>query len=145
MIILLYCWTTYECKTKYYYINGKLRLRDAKDLPPSSIRYDSPYDEGAHYGTKADLHWTGYKAHLTETCDNDMPHVIIHVETSIASKNDVEMTSPIHQSLDKKGCLPSEHLVDGGYISAGSLVSSKTDYQIELVGPMKSDKSWQAC
>ena len=41
---------------QYYLIEGKLRLREAKDLPPTSLRFDSPYDPEAHYGTKRDIH-----------------------------------------------------------------------------------------
>jgi len=129
---------------QYYVIEGKLCLREAKDLPPSSLRFDSPYDTEAHYGTKGEVHWTGYKVHLTETCDDEAPRVITNVETTIAPQSDVEMTQPIHQSLADKERLPSEHIVDSGYISSDSLVNSPTDYQVELVGPIKADKSWQS-
>lgn len=83
---------------QYYLIDGQLHWREAKDLPPSSVRYDSPYDPQAHYGTKRSVSWKGYKVHLTETCDSDTPHLITHVETTIAPKSDLEMTQPIHQA-----------------------------------------------
>lgn len=129
---------------QYYFIDGQLRWREAKDLPPSSVRYDSPYDPEAHYGTKRCVNWTGYKVHITETCDPDSPHLITHVETTIAPKSDVEMTEPIHQALSEIGQLPSEHLVDSGYVNAALLVSSQKDYQVELVGPIKPNVQWQA-
>ncbi len=28
--------------------------------------------------------WSGYKAHFTETCDEDCPLLVIHVETTPA-------------------------------------------------------------
>jgi transposase len=129
---------------QYYVIEGQLRLRKAEDLPPASLRFDSPYDPEAHYSTKRDMHWVGYKAHITETCDEDTPNVITNVETTIAPQSDVEATETIHKALSEKGQLPSEHMVDGGYVDAELLVTSQSDYEIELVGPIKSDASWQA-
>ena len=129
---------------QYYLINGQLRWREAKDLPPSSVRYDSPYDPEAHYGTKRSVDWMGYKVHVTETCDSDTPHLITNVETTIAPKSDVEMTLPIHQALFDKGQLPAEHLVDSGYVDAESLINSQQDYQVEWVGPIKPNGQWQA-
>src|ERR1700751_2045145 len=35
----------------------------------------SPYDPEAHMSIKRSTIWTGYKAHLTETCDDDLPHL----------------------------------------------------------------------
>lgn len=34
---------------------------------------DSPYDPDARFGNKRSTTWTGYKVHLTETCDTDAP------------------------------------------------------------------------
>jgi transposase len=128
---------------QYYVIEGQLRLRKAEDLPPASLRFDSPYDPEAHYSTKRDMHWTGYKVHITETCDKDTPNVITHVETTIAPQPDVETTEPIHKALSEKERLPSEHMVDGGYVDSELLINSQADHQVELVGPVKADIHWQ--
>ena len=82
--------------------------------------------------------------HLTETCDGDMPHVITNVETTIAPQPDVVMTEPIHKSLSEKELLPNEHMVVAGYVDSELLVTSQTDYQVELVGPVNSNVHWQA-
>jgi len=124
---------------QYYIIEGELRLRETKDLPPASLRSDSPHDTQARYGTKGIRHWVGYKVHLTETCDDNAPRLITNVETTIAPKHDVKMTEAIHQSLDDKGQLPSEHFVDTGYIDVQLLTKSQVDYQVELVGKVKRD------
>ena len=55
--------------------------------------------------------------HLTESCDDDTPHLITHVETTSATRQDVEMTEPIHKALSVKDTLPKEHIVDNGYVS----------------------------
>lgn len=54
---------------QYYFIDGQLRQRSAADLAPARLRFDSPYDPEAHYGNKRTTMWTGYKVHVTETCD----------------------------------------------------------------------------
>lgn len=129
---------------QYYVIEGKLCFREAKDLPPSSLRYDSPYDPEAHYSTKRDTHWTGYKVHLTESCDDDTPHLITHVETTSSTRPDFGMTEPIHKALSVKDTLPKEHIVDSGYVSADLLIKSQNNYDIDLVGPVNYGNRWQA-
>jgi transposase len=129
---------------QYYFIDGILRLRKAEDLPPASLRSDSPYDPEAHYATKRNTHWTGYKVHITETCDDNSPHVITHIATTISPKVDSDMTEEIHEALSEKGQLPEEHFLDAGYVDAGLLITSQSDYQVELVGPVISDASWQS-
>jgi transposase len=123
---------------------GQLRWRQAKDLPPAGMRLDSPYDPQAHFGNKRHVTWTGYKVHLTETCDPHALHVITHVETTEAAVADVTRTAPIHQALAAKDVIPEEHLVDAGYVDAGLLVDSPTDFQLDLIGPVRPDISWQA-
>ena len=123
---------------QFYYSDGQLKLREEGNLPPSSIRYDSPYDPEVHYSSKRGMEWTGYKVHLTESCDTDQPHLITHVETTIAPQPDITMTATIHQALADKGCLPETHLVDAGYVDADLIVDSQTQHGINLLGPVRS-------
>jgi transposase len=123
---------------------GRVRLRTARELPPAGDRFDAPHDPEARYGNKRTTTWTGYTVHLTETCDPTAPHLITHVETTSASTTDVTMTAPIHEALAAKGRLPSTHLVDAGYIDATLLVSSPQEHPVDLVGPVRTDVSWQA-
>jgi transposase len=83
---------------QYYYENEELRWRDHKNFPPSSIMIASPYDLESRYSEKRGDHWRGYKVHLTETCDEDAPHVITHVETTLATDQDVTAVDTIHQA-----------------------------------------------
>ena len=128
---------------QFYYQDDVLKLRQAKDLPPASIRFDSPYDPEAHYSKKRETTWTGYKVHISETCDDDQPHLITHVETTIAPQSDADMTQPIHDALAKKVCLPGTHLVDAGYVDAEQIVNSKLEHNLQLLGPVRPDTSWQ--
>ena len=50
----------------------------------------------------------------------------------------------IHQGLADKSLLPSQHLVDTGYMSADMLVQSQETYQVDLGGPARKDQKWQA-
>jgi transposase len=128
---------------QFYYVEGQLQLRQVKDLPPASIRLDSPYDPQAHYSRKRETEWVGYKVHITESCDSDHPHLITHVHTTLATQPDADMTEPIHQALAKKNCLPHSHLVDMGYVDAEQIVTSQEEYGVTLIGPVRPDTSWQ--
>jgi len=54
------------------------------------------------------------------------------------------MTTPIHQALQEKDLLPGEHLVDAGYVDAENLVSSGSEYGVDLCSPAQPDPSWQS-
>lgn len=86
----------------------------------------------------------GYKVTLTETCDEQLPHIITNVETTSAVVQDVSLTEQIHQSLQAKQLLPSEHLMDGGFIDAELLVGAQESFGVTICGPVKKDVRWQA-
>ncbi len=123
---------------------GQLRLRQAGNLPPAELMIQSPYDAQARYSVKRQTEWTGYKVHLTETCDADAPHLITNVETTPATTQDETLTAIIHAHLDQQGRLPQEHLVDAGYTAADHFVTSQKEHQLQLIGPVQLDSSWQA-
>lgn len=127
----------------YAPIEGKVQWRTAKDMPPSTIAIHSPYDIEAHYSSKRSVNWVGYKAHLTEICAENSPHFITHVHTTLSTVTDEAVVEPIHQALSEKSLLPEEHLMDMGYVTSGLLVKSQVDYGISLIGPVRSDPSWQ--
>ena len=124
--------------------HGHLRWRQAQDLPPAGMGMDSPYDPDVHFGNKRRITWTGYKVHVTETCDDATLHVMTHVETTEAAVTDVTMTEPIQQALSDKQVAPDKHIVDAGYVDATLLVQSPRDFHLALIGPVPTDSSWQA-
>ena len=128
---------------QYWLDNGKVRQRDTKDLPPASQLIISTYDIDARFGTKRETRWIGYKLHVTETCDEDLAHLITHVETSESSRHDSQQIPSIHKTLEEKELLPEVHLVDAGYINTKLLLNSKTEYGIDLHGPLPEEKRWQ--
>jgi transposase len=129
---------------QYVEVEGTLRWREAKDMPSPAELITSPYDAEARYSTKRAVEWIGYKVHLTETCDPATPHLIVNVETTPATTPDDNMLATIHASLEPRGLLPAEHLVDKGYTDSQSLVESQHLYGVTLIGPVADDPSWQA-
>ncbi len=132
--------------TQYVTEDGSMRLGSAAELPPSAKQVCSPYDPEARYSKKRDTTWVGYKVQVTETCDPacEGPHVITNVETTPATTPDDNMIAVVHQSLEKRGLLPGEHLVDKGYTDSHVLVDSKQLYGVTITGPVADDPSWQA-
>ena len=118
--------------------------RSMKELPSGAQRLCSPYDPEAHFSDKRSVTWTGYKVHLTETCDEDEVHLLVHAETCHSMIPDVASTAGIHHKLAAKQLLPAEHIIDAGYNDAALLVSSAQQYGIHLIGPVRGNASWQA-
>lgn len=124
--------------------DGSVQWRKVRDMPTSGKSTHSPYDIEARYSNKRSMHWVGYKAHLTEICDESRPRLITNVLTTHAAVPDDQVVEAIHQSLKQNNLLPEEHFMDGGYLSAEHLVNSESQYGIDVVGPVRIDHSWQA-
>ena len=109
---------------RYLVRDGQVRLREPKDQPPAAAQIASPYEDEARFATKRSLSWVGYRVHLTETCDDDLPHLVTDVGTTVAPAQDVDQLGPIQARLAARDLLPAEHVVDTGYVRAGNLVTS---------------------
>ena len=118
----------------YCYEDGQIRWRTNENIPPPARFLSSPSDPEARYSKKRATTWVGYKVHLTETCDEDRPHLITHVATTPAPLADEAMVEPIHADLKQEQLLPSQHLLDSGYITAPTLARGQKDYGIEVIG-----------
>ena len=120
------------------------RWRDNAELPPAAALIQSPHDAEAHFGIKRETTWTGYKVHLTESCDAGQPALITNVETTAATLTDNAAVGDIHDHLATRNLLPAHHIVDTGYMDARGMVAAATDHTVELVGPVLADTNWQA-
>jgi transposase len=129
---------------QYYTEDSVVKWRSDKCLPPHKLLITSPYDVEARNRTKRNYNWNGYVVHLTETCDPDTPNLITHVETTPATTADVQVIDDIHTDLARQNLLPQQHIVDTAYVAAEQLVTSQTEHQIDLLGPVHRDTSWQA-
>jgi transposase len=128
----------------YYYEDGQVRWREQKDIPSATRFISSPYDPEARFGKKRSTMWTGYKIHLRETCEEKLPHFITHVATTSAPETDEAMTEVIHADLQEADLLPNAHLLDSGYVTSQTLVTSQERFGVELIGPAPVDVKWQA-
>jgi len=85
----------------------------------------------------------GYKVHVTETCDPDLPELVTHVLVTNATLADIRAVPLVHAALEKKNLLPDQHLMDAGYTSTLVMQATQSQYKVELVGPSHQSSSWQ--
>jgi transposase len=123
--------TLWRVWLQQFYAGEPITWRKAEDLPPSAV-------------VVRETVWTGYKVHLTETCDDEAPHLVTDVDTTPATTVDHAVTGDVQQRLAARGLTPREHLVDTAYVTADHLVTSQTAHDCALVGPIHEDYSWQS-
>lgn len=123
---------------------GRVHLRPERELAKAAEATESPYDPDARYRSRFKVEWTGYLAHLTETCEENEPHLITHVDTTAATVHEVRRVEAIHDALAAKDLLPGEHLADAAYIDAKLLVKVREEHGVSMIGPPRRDASWQA-
>jgi transposase len=111
-------------------------------LPPCAVLVQAPFEIEARYAEKRGAGWTGDKVHLTETCDAELPRLITAVQVTPATTNDEVVVAALHADLQARGHAPAKHLVDSGYVTADTLLASRTA-QVTLCGPPRPDTSWQ--
>lgn len=139
VVVLRQVWQQQFCATAP---DQPLRLRTAEELPASAELIRSPIDSEARTSRKRETEWTGYKVHLTESCDDDQPNLITDVYTTVATTPDSVALPVIQTRLAEQERSPGEHLMDSGYVSAENLLSSQ-EKQIELIGPARAEGGWQ--
>jgi transposase len=125
--------------------DGRVRWRTDQDgVPPARLFISSPHDVEARYGKKSTTTWVGYKVHLTETCEDEAPHLIVHVATTPAPVADGDVTPAIHQAPRDADLLPGKHIADTAYVDAELLADGRREYDIDLIGPTRPDYRWQS-
>ncbi|MFJ8956368.1 MULTISPECIES: hypothetical protein [unclassified Streptomyces] len=86
---------------------GRLRPRAPRDgLAPPKVRIESPYELEARWVRRGNTRWTGYLAHVTETCDESGTNVITDVATMVSAA-DSQALPGIHARLQHRRLLPS--------------------------------------
>jgi hypothetical protein len=104
----------------------------------------SPYDLAARYSRRGQVtRWTGYLAHVTETCAEDGTDVITDVATMPATSADRQALAGIHPRLERRGLLPGEHLTDGGCTSLAHMERAGREHQVALAGPLPGNRTRQ--
>lgn len=118
----------------------RLRTLQARD-PNDPV--ESPYDPDAQYRTRSGRTWAGYVVHLTETCDEDAPRLVVQADTTDASVHEAMRVASIHSALAAKDLTPAQHLADAAYMSADLLLDARERRGIDLIGPQHRGMSWQ--
>ena len=121
----------------------QVRFKASRELPKAAEAIESPYDIDARFRHKRDTPWTGYMVHISETCEEETPHLLTHVHTTAATVHECKCTDAIHQGLSDKDLAPGDHLVDAAYVNAELLVTSQQDQGITLRGPTMPMQGWQ--
>jgi transposase len=103
----------------------------------------TPHDPEARYSKKGEQQWVGDKLQVTETDDEDQPHLITDIAITSSVETDYEALDTIQDRLEARGVLPSEQFVDGGYVTEDNLVRS-VKRKVDLIGPAQKDTTRQA-
>jgi transposase len=108
-----------------------------------TTRIQSPHDPEARYSKKRDQEWIGDKLQVTETDDEGLPHLITDIAITSSVESDQQALGEIQSRQVERDVLPSERMVDQGYVSGATLEAS-ADIGEDLVGPAPGDNSPQA-
>lgn len=99
---------------------------------------ESPHEPEARMGKKRRRTWIGYKHQITETCDEDRPHLVVDLEATGALDHDSPELAAIQARLAGLDLLPGEQHVDQGYMSGENLAKS-AEAGIALLGRVLAD------
>jgi transposase len=81
---------------------------------------------------------------VTETGEDEAPHLITPVETTAGPVSDGAAIPHIHQALARQGLLPATPIVDTGDLDAAQLVTSLRQYRVDRTCPRRADGSGPA-
>ncbi len=95
----------------------------------------SPHDPEARYSKKRVQEWVGGKVQVTETDDEDQPHLITDIAGTCSSHTDYTALPEIQARLQERQRLPAQQYADSGYLSGPNLACS-AQRKIDLIGPV---------
>jgi len=105
----------------------------APTRPSGGETIESPHETQARRSTKRGNSWIGYKFQVSESCDEDRPHLIVDIDVTPATANDCPELPKIQTRLKERDLLPGEQQVDQGYMSGKRLAESQA-LGIKLMG-----------
>jgi transposase len=128
----------------YRWDGTQLQWRGADNIPPAARFISSPDDVEAHDARQHTTQGVGDTVHSTETCADELPHLLTHLDTTPGPTADGVATPQIHAALEQRGLLPGAHIVDTGFLDADLFVQSRDAYGVDLLGPTRLDDHWHA-
>jgi transposase len=108
-----------------------------------ATRIQSPHDPEARYSKKHDQEWIGDKLQVTETDDEELPHLIVDIALTSSVESDQQALGEIQDRQAEREVLPSQRFVDQGYVS-GETLDASADRGEDLTGPAPADNSPQS-
>jgi len=103
----------------------------------------SPHDPEARWSKKRDQEWIGDKLQVTETDDEDLPHLITDIAMTSSVESDQQALGEIQQRQVEREVAPGRRFVDQGYVSGPTLAASQGCGE-DLVGPAPAAHSPQS-
>jgi transposase len=122
-------------------VEGKIVYRAAGPYD-GTAQIQTPHDPEARYSKKRNQAWIGDKLQVTETDDEDYPHLITDIATTSSVKADSTELKEIQARLEARDVLPGEQLVDAAYVSGPNLKHSQ-GLGVDLIGPVPGGQSPQ--
>jgi transposase len=122
-------------------VEGKIVYRAAGPYD-GTAQIQTPHDPEARYSKKRNQGWIGDKLQVTETDDEDYPHLLTDIATTSSVKADSTELKEIQARLEARDVLPGEHLVDAAYVSGPNLKHSQ-GLGVDLIGPVQGGQSPQ--
>lgn len=122
-------------------VEGKIVYRAAGPYD-GTAQIQTPHDPEARYSKKRNRGWIGDKLQVTETDDEDYPHLITDIATTSSVKADATELKEIQARLEARDVLPREQLVDAAYVSGPNLKHSQ-GLGVDLIGPVPGGQSPQ--
>jgi transposase len=80
---------------------------------------------------------------VTETCDDETPHLISDVTTIPATTSAFAVLPTMQANLATRQMMPGEQLVDAGSVTSDHLRTSRTEHGSDLIGPVADDQRLQ--
>jgi transposase len=99
---------------------------------------ETPHEPQVRGGKKGSKSWLGYKAQVTESCDEELPPLIVDVEATEAMEYDGAALPAVQERLAQRGLRPTEQYVDQNYTSGENLAHS-AQQGIRLMGRPQED------
>jgi transposase len=111
-------------------------LRDLRGYD-GTVQIQSPHDPQARWSKKGSHTWVGDKLQVTETDDDDLPHLITDIAITSSVEGDTTALGEIASRQAARDVLPGERYVDQAYVSGATLQASAERGE-DLIGPAPS-------
>ncbi|MBU0494045.1 MAG: IS1182 family transposase [Chloroflexi bacterium] len=108
-----------------------------------TTRLQSPHDPEARYSEKRGRGWVGDKVQVTETDDEDLPHLITDIALTSSVESDQAALGAIQERQAARDVAPGVRVADQGYVSGQTLADS-AQLGGDLIGPAPADHSPQS-